>query len=123
MPHSIVCLSRPAMRLLRILTLCACTWFAQERPAFAQDPTFPLAIAPGGRHFIDQKHVPFYVHGDTPWSLTHNLTFEEAARYMQTRKAQGFNTLLVSAPDASMAPARTGQQAPARGDRPLGGGC
>jgi len=44
--------------------------------------------------------VPFLIHGDTPWSLTHNLTFEEAVRYMTVRKGQGFNTLMVSTPDA-----------------------
>ena len=83
----------------------------------AQDAAFPLAIAPGGRHLVDRRGVPFLIHGDTPWSLTHNLTFEEAVRYMTVRKAQGFNTLMVSVPDAydpdggkTYAPDRYGQQ-------------
>jgi hypothetical protein len=61
--------------------------------------------------------VPFLIHGDTPWSLTHNLTFEEAVRYLTTRQAQGFNTLMVSVPDAydqdggkTNSPDRYGQQ-------------
>jgi hypothetical protein len=66
----------------------------------AQEPVFPVVLAPGGRCLADQRGVPFLVHGDTPWSLTHNLTFEEAVRYMGARKAQGFNTLMVSVPDA-----------------------
>jgi len=83
----------------------------------AQDVTFPLRIGPTGRTLTDQRGVPFLVHGDTPWSLTHNLTFEEAVRYMTVRKGQGFNTLMVSVPDAydadgnkSYAPDRYGQQ-------------
>jgi hypothetical protein len=88
-------------------------------PAFAtgQDVAFPLRIGPTGRYLADQRGVPFLIHGDTPWSLTHNLTLEEAVRYMTARKAQGFNTLLVSVPDAydadgnkTYAPDRQGQQ-------------
>jgi hypothetical protein len=66
----------------------------------ALDTAFPLAIGPGGRYLVDRDGAPFLIHGDTPWSLTHNLTFEEAVRYMRTRRTQGFNTLLVSVPDA-----------------------
>jgi hypothetical protein len=83
----------------------------------AQDAAFPLAIAPGGRHLADQRGVPFLIHGDTPWSLTHNLTFEEAVRYMSVRRGQGFNALMVSVPDAydpdggkTYPPDRYGQQ-------------
>ncbi len=84
----------------------------------AQEVAFPLTIGPTGRYLADQRGVPFLIHGDTPWSLTHNLTFEEAVRYMTVRKAQGFNTFLVSVPDAydadgnkTYAPDRYGQQA------------
>lgn len=63
-------------------------------------PVFPLKVAGNGRTLVDARGVPFLVHGDTPWSLTHNLTFEEAVRYMEDRRGRGFNTLLVSVPDA-----------------------
>src|SRR5512137_128965 len=86
-------------------------------PAPAQEVAFPLGIGPTGRYLADQRRVPFLIHGDSPWSLTHNLTFEEAVRYMTARKAQGFNTLLVSVPDAydadggkTYSPDRQGQQ-------------
>jgi hypothetical protein len=88
-------------------------------PAFlpAQDAAFPLAIGPTGRYLVDRRGVPFLIHGDTPWSLTHNLTFEEAVRYLTVRRAQGFNTLMVSVPDAydpdggkTYSPDRYGQQ-------------
>jgi hypothetical protein len=83
----------------------------------AQEVVFPLRVDPGGRHLVDQRGVPFLIHGDTPWSLTHNLTFEEAVRYMTVRKEQGFDTLMVSVPDAydpdggkTYSPDRYGQQ-------------
>jgi hypothetical protein len=89
----------------------------------AAEAAFPLAIGPTGRYLIDRRGVPFLIHGDTPWSLTHNLTFEEAVRYMETRRAQGFNTLFVSTPDAydpdgnkTYSPDRYGQQPFVGGD-------
>jgi hypothetical protein len=66
----------------------------------AEPPAFPLKVDPSGRFLADQRGTPFLVHGDTPWSLTHNLTYEEAVRYLEDRRARGFNTVLVSAPDA-----------------------
>ena len=88
------------MRCLLRDFLGASLALAAASPALAQDAAFPLRIGPTGRHLVDQRGVPFLIHGDSPWSLTHNLTFEEAVRYMTARKAQGFNTLLVSVPDA-----------------------
>jgi hypothetical protein len=91
--------------------------------ASAQDAAFPLRIGPTDRHLVDQRGVPFLIHGDTPWSLTHNLTLEEAVRYMTVRKGQGFNTLMVSTPDAydadggkTYGPDRYGQQPFVEGD-------
>jgi hypothetical protein len=67
----------------------------------APDSTvFPLGIDPTGHYLIDRNHKPFFIQGDASWSLTHNLTYEEACRYMEDRRSRGFNTLLVSTPDA-----------------------
>ena len=66
----------------------------------AEPPVFPLRVDPTGRFLVDRNQRPFFIHGDTPWSLTHNLTYEEACRYMEDRRTRGFNTLLVSVPDA-----------------------
>jgi hypothetical protein len=61
---------------------------------------FPLTVSANGRYLEDQDGVPFFVHGDTPWSLTHNLTYEEAAAFLDDRRTRGFNSLIISAPDA-----------------------
>jgi hypothetical protein len=104
---------RSATRVLLAL-LVAAAWPAALA---AQDAAFPLVIGPTGRYLQDRRGLPFLIHGDTPWSLTHNLTLEEAVRYMTVRRTQGFNTLMVSVPDAydpdggkTYPPDRYGQQ-------------
>lgn len=88
------------MHTLPRATLALLALAVAPAPLRAQDVAFPLRVGPTGRTLVDQRGVPFLIHGDTPWSLTHNLTFEEAVRYMTVRKAQGFNALMVSTPDA-----------------------
>ena len=83
---------------LMLLALCVVGWV---RPLSGQPSSrFPLKVGPDGRHLVDRGGRPFLVHGDTPWSLTHNLTFEEAVSYMEDRVEKGFTALIVSAPDA-----------------------
>jgi hypothetical protein len=59
-----------------------------------------LKVGPSGRFLVDQAGALFFVNGDTPWSLTDNLTYDEAVRYMENRRAKGINALIVSIPDA-----------------------
>jgi hypothetical protein len=66
----------------------------------AAEPAFPLRVSASRRHLEDQRGLAFFVNGDAAWSLTHNLTYEEAVRYMQNRRAKGINALIVSVPDA-----------------------
>ena len=57
---------------------------------------FPLGIATGNRYLEDAAGRPFLIHGDTAWSLIAQLTLEDAGRYLQDRRARGFNTILVN---------------------------
>jgi hypothetical protein len=93
---------RPQTRALGLVVAASLLTFSSAVvPCAAADaPAFPLSLDPTGRFLADARGAPFLVHGDTPWSLTHNLTFEEAVRYLEDRRGRGFNTLLVSAPDA-----------------------
>jgi hypothetical protein len=61
---------------------------------------FPLTVAASQRYLVDQRGTPFFVNGDTAWSLTHNLSYDESVRYMENRRAKGINALIVSVPDA-----------------------
>ena len=58
--------------------------------------TFPNGISRDGRYFEDGKSKPFLIHGDTAWSLIVQLDLKEGELYLDTRKAQGFNSILVN---------------------------
>lgn len=55
----------------------------------------PLAVSKSGRYFITADGKPFFWLGDTGWLLFVKCTREEAIKYLDTRKAQGFNMIQV----------------------------
>ena len=57
---------------------------------------FPVSIPAGKRYLEDAAGRPFLIHGDTAWSLIAQLTLEDAEKYLQDRRARGFNTILVN---------------------------
>ena len=63
--------------------------------AFGAGP-YPVRIGPDHRHLVDQSGAPFLVQGDAPWSLISGLTKEEAEQYLEHRRRQGFNTVIVN---------------------------
>jgi len=82
-------------------------------------PAFPLRVAASGRYLEDQRGEPFFVNGDTAWSLTHNLTYEQAVRYLQNRRAKGINAVVVSVPDAYGPDGRASDGPDRQGNRPF----
>ncbi len=61
--------------------------------ANAGDTRFPLHAE--GQRLVDANGRDFRIIGDAPWTLIVALTLDEARDYLQARKAQGFNTILV----------------------------
>jgi hypothetical protein len=57
---------------------------------------YPLKVGPDHRHLVDQSGAPFLVQGDAPWSLIAGLTSEEAEQYLEARRRQGFNSVIVN---------------------------
>jgi len=57
---------------------------------------YPVRVGPDRRHLIDQSGTPFLVQGDAPWSLIAGLTNEESEKYLETRRRQGFNSVIVN---------------------------
>ncbi|MBZ9905237.1 glycoside hydrolase family 140 protein [Mesorhizobium sp. BR115XR7A] len=57
---------------------------------------FPLRIESGKSYPLDKDGRPFFMQGDSPWSLISDLTEEDADLYLEDRKARGFNTVLVN---------------------------
>jgi hypothetical protein len=71
-------------------------WFVSLSPSLAQDPVFPL-VAPARSHFLeDSQGQPFLIIGDSAWSMIADLSIEDTELYLDTRKRQGFNTILIS---------------------------
>lgn len=60
------------------------------------DANFPLQVESGLHYPTDREGRPFFMHGDTGWSLIADLEEEEAHFYLEDRKARGFNTVLVN---------------------------
>lgn len=57
---------------------------------------FPLRVATGQRHLVDQNGRPFLMVGDTPWSLMTGVTRAEAETYLEDRRQRGFNAIIVN---------------------------
>lgn len=69
---------------------------SEPLPAPPASQPFPLAISSDRRRLLDADGRPFLIQGDAPWSLIANLTYEDAVRYLDDRRAKGFNTVLVN---------------------------
>ena len=81
---------------------------------------FPLKVEDQKAYPTYIGGQPFFMHGDTAWSLLADLTEEEAFVYLQDRRARGFNTILVS-----LIEHRFSRNAPANayGERPFATGA
>jgi hypothetical protein len=66
---------------------------APAAPA-AASPAFPLRVVKRRRYLVDANGRPFLIVGDTPWSLAVQLKPDEAERYLESRRRDGFNTIL-----------------------------
>jgi hypothetical protein len=79
-------------RFVWILLLTLLVW---SHPGFAAEP-YPLRVSSDHRHLIDQDGKQFLVQGDAAWSLISALSKEEAEKYLEARRRQGFNAIIVN---------------------------
>ncbi len=79
-----------------IVCLASIVWLLSIFPSMAQDAVFPLSMPPQGSYLQDSRGHPFLLIGDSAWSMIADLSLEDAEHYLDTRKRQGFNTILVS---------------------------
>ncbi len=57
---------------------------------------YPLKVSQNGRYLVDQRNAPFMIVGDSPQALIGDLSLEDAAAYIEDRKAAGFNAFWVN---------------------------
>ncbi len=72
-----------------------CALLACVLPAFGASP-YPVRVGPDHRHLVDPGGTPLLIQGDAPWSLISGLTREEAEQYLENRRRQGFNSVIVN---------------------------
>jgi hypothetical protein len=56
-----------------------------------------LRVSPDGRHFVTADGQPFFWLADTAWTLLCHLRPDEVRFYFETRRAQGFNVIQITA--------------------------
>lgn len=57
---------------------------------------FPLQISSDGRRLVDQTGEPFFINGDTPWSIIGQVSIEDAEFYLEDCAARGINSVIVT---------------------------
>lgn len=78
-------------------------------------PNFPLKLSIDGSYLVDQSNRPFFINGDSAWSLIVQLSQTDANTYLSDRAQKGFNLVLVNLIDhqfATNAPANLAGQTP-----------
>src|SRR5262249_8502647 len=82
-------------------------------------PVFPLARGPNqARYLVDQNGQPFFIAGDTAWSLIAQPDSDGAPLYLDDRHAKGVNAIVVNLIEhlyADHAPANNAGDAPFTG--------
>jgi len=53
----------------------------------------PLKVSENKRFLVHANGTPFFWLGDTAWELFHRLDLKEAERYLENRRARGFNVI------------------------------
>jgi hypothetical protein len=84
----------------------------------ADAPVYPLRVETGKRYLVDAAGRPFLIHGDAAWSLITEPSREEVDRYLDDRRARGFNTIIINLVEHRFA---TNAPANAYGERPFHG--
>lgn len=69
--------------------------FALAAAARADEPKLlpGLKVSDNGRFLVTADGKPFFYLADTAWELFHRLDREQAAKYLKTRAAQGYNVV------------------------------
>ncbi len=63
-------------------------------PAMAA--VYPVKVSANHRYLMDRNNAPFLITGDSPQSLTVNLSTAQADSYFSNRQAHGFNTMWIN---------------------------
>jgi hypothetical protein len=68
----------------------------ESMAGLAPATSFPLRVSSNRRRLLEPTGRPFLIQGDAAWSLIANTTIDGTTRYLDERRALGFNTIMVS---------------------------
>ena len=95
-----ISLSQVRLQLAHVVFALLLAMTAHVPLSFSQaslgGPSFPLKLSADGRYVVDQKNRPFFMNGDTGWSLIVQLSQTDADAYLSDRALKGFNLVLVN---------------------------
>jgi hypothetical protein len=77
---------------MALFLLASLSWVPAQRAALNQ----PFRVSENHRYLIDRDGRPVFLQADAGWSLIANLSKEDAATYLEDRRAKGFNAVLVN---------------------------
>ena len=73
-------------------------WGISETGKPATEPyVYPLKVSADHRFVVDQNNHPWRIQADAAWVMTSEATPEQVDQYLDTRKAQGFNSFYLMA--------------------------
>jgi hypothetical protein len=58
---------------------------------------FPLHVSDNKRYLVDRSGEPFFLNGDSAWEIAWQLNRNETEMYLEKRRQQGFNAIVVDA--------------------------
>jgi hypothetical protein len=61
----------------------------------AADTLFPLGVSATGRTLLNQSGSPYLICGDSGQAMINRISLTDVALYADTRKSQGFNSVLI----------------------------
>jgi hypothetical protein len=79
-------------------------------------PVYPLKVSPTGSYVVDQNNRPFFVNGDSAWSLIVQVSNADADLYLENRRLKGFNLIIAELIEHKFA---TNAPANVYGDQPF----
>jgi hypothetical protein len=60
----------------------------------AQSTAYPVKLGSSGRHLVDQIDRPFFINGESAWSLISNIPREDVNLFLDNRQQKGYNVFL-----------------------------
>ncbi|PWJ56805.1 collagenase-like protein with putative collagen-binding domain [Dyadobacter jejuensis] len=60
-----------------------------------REDKLPIRASQDGQHLLDAQNQPYLMVADVAWQLLRKLSLQDATKYMDIRKSQSFNTLIV----------------------------